>query len=128
MTVGVVSMEEPKRKLRGTYSSEPYMQDFKSLLADRLKERHDPLNVLLAVNLLVTDLKKGTDGWTGKPIVDGSGHVPKIVGLDHSMYSLLGSMLVRNSEEYFGEDFAEEMKREWREVSAEASSLAALLR
>jgi hypothetical protein len=108
----VISTEEVKSKLqRGGFSS-GHVDEFCRLLASRLQSQVTPLGFLMAFELMIIDVEKGVDGFTGKRIesyISGLG-----IG---GIYRLSMSSIIKK---VLPEDFAQQVIEEWQGVLQDA--------
>ena len=108
-----------KEKLRWLYTHLPDANYFETYfaryLATQLKDEMDPENFLLAAELAFTDLRKGTNGFTGEPI---EREFKDVTGLDRSTYLVIRLMFrTRIIDATCPPEFAAAVKKTYKEVS-----------
>jgi hypothetical protein len=112
-----VSMEEPIKRLQNLSEhlpgEESEIYEFAAMLAKRLNPDLLPVGVNLSIELLLHDLKKGVDGYTGRPI-HGIGGMPPM------FYVVLRLAIPRILDAAFPVEFAKRVK----EIMAEVAELS----
>lgn len=111
---GAISMEEVKVKLRNLSEHLPnedkILYEFARLLADRLNEKLVPEGFLLGAQLLLYDLERGIDGYTGQRINS------RLVGYPPIIYVSIELMIPMIAEATCPADFAQEVHKIVEEI------------
>ncbi len=116
MNTESISMDEAKQKLNELEKHLPRREEviylFGSFLAGRLNDRLVPAGFVIACELALYDLQKGTDGFTGKPIQNN------LVGYPPTIYALLRMEIPNITETIFPPAFATAVKKTIKEINA----------
>jgi hypothetical protein len=114
----VLSMKEAKEKLSELQKYMPKNEDtiweFGRMLSTKLNPELVPEGFVMACELLIYDLQKGVDGFTGQPIRS------KLVGYPPMIYALLRMEIPHIASVIFPEEFATAVKDFIQEVNKEA--------
>lgn len=122
-----ISMKEPAEKLRNKdilskmNAATDHFFDFTNFLATRLEASGEllPMGFAMAVELVINDLTKGIDGYTGAPLNN------RLVGMPPMIFGLMKRGLYRHLKLVLPEDFANEVLKFEEEVQAEIKKKAA---
>lgn len=109
----VIPTAEVIQKLRSNPTGNPLLDQFCTFLAGRLNDEIVPLGFVMVYFLATGDLDKGVDGFTGNPIRH------KLAGQGLGRIFLAGLNAVASK--VLPEDFAADVKREWKEVLAQST-------
>lgn len=90
----------------------PFIAEFGRLLGNRIATRKtiDPMGFIITASLLIYDLQKGVDGFTGEPMKNS------LVGRTSDLYSTLYGNIPGFARVGFSEEFVSAVKTEWEQI------------